>query len=262
MFLSTESNYFTNYADDTTPYAIGNNSGEVVSDLETIAEKLLTWFAQNEMKTNLDKCHLLPSTTEEFNFQILETVIHNSHSRTLLGVTFDKKIKSERHITAICHKANRKLNAPARVISYMDLQKRLILMNVFFNSQFNYSPVIWMFHSRVLNNKINRPHERCLRIVYNDKTSTFNEHLEKDNSVYIHYRNTQALVIETSKVANGMSPVIMNEIFQLREESRYNVRYTSNFVIPPIRSGYHGNESASYLEPKIWELIPPVIRQI
>ena len=141
LFLSTESNYFTNYADDTTPYAIGNNSGEVVSDLETIAEKLLTWFAQNEMKANLDKCHLLPSTTEEFNFQILETVIHKSHSRTLLGVTFDKKIKFERHITAICQKVNRKLNAPARVISYMDLQKRLILMNVFFNSQFNYSPV-------------------------------------------------------------------------------------------------------------------------
>ena len=31
LFLSIESNYFTNYADDTTPYVIGNDSGEVVS---------------------------------------------------------------------------------------------------------------------------------------------------------------------------------------------------------------------------------------
>ena len=43
-----------------------------------------------------------------------------------------------------------------------------------------------MFHSRALNNKIYRLHERCLRIIYNDKTSTFNELLEKDNSVPIN----------------------------------------------------------------------------
>ena len=153
-------------------------------------------------------------------------------------------------------------------------------MNAFFNSQFNYCPVVWichssalnnkinrlhivwMCHSRALNNKINRLHERCLRIIYNDKTSTFKELLEKDNSVSIHYRNIQALAIEMYKVANGMSPEIMNEIFQLREKSHYNLRYTSQFIIPPIHSVYHGRESASYLEPKLWELIPTVIRHI
>ena len=73
-----------------------------------------------------------------------------------------------------------------------------------------------MCHSRTLNNKINRLHERCLRIIYSDKISTFKELLEKDNSASIHYRNIQALAIEMYKVANGVSPEIMNEIFQLR----------------------------------------------
>ena len=117
-------------------------------------------------------------------------------------------------------------------------------------------------HSRALSNKINRVHERCLRIIYKDKTSTFKELLEKDNSFSIHYRNIQAFAMEMYKVANGMSPEIMNEIFQLREKSHYNLRYTSEFIIPPIHSVYHGSESASYLGLKIWELIPPVIRQI
>ena len=133
-------------------------------------------------------------------------------------------------------------------------------MNVFSNSQFNNCPVMWMFDSQALNNKINRLHERCLRIVQIDKRYTFNELLEKDNSVSIHYRNIQALAIDMFKVANGMSPVIMNEIFQLREEYHYNLLYTSNFVIPSIHSVYHGSESASYLGPKLWELIPPVMR--
>ena len=64
------------------------------------------------------------------------------------------------------------------------------------------------------------------------------------------------------KLANGMSPEIMNEIFQLKEKSHYNLSYTSEFIFPPIHSVYHGSKSVSYLGPKIWELIPLVIRQI
>ena len=202
------------------------------------------------MKANLNKCHLLLSTTDAFNFEISETVIGHSNSKKLLGVTFDNKLKFEKHIITICQTANRKLNAFTRLTPYMELGKRRMLMNAFFNSQFNYCPVIWMCHSRALNNKINRLHERCLRMRYNDKTSTFKELLEKDNSVLTHCRNIQALAIQMYKVANEMSPEVMNEIFRFREKSHYNLRYKSEFIIPLSHSVYHGSESASYLGPK------------
>ena len=83
------------------------------------------------MKANLGKCHMLLSSTDSLNFQISETVIHNSQSKKLLGVTFDNKLKFEKHINTICQKANRKLNALARITPYMELTKRRILMNVF-----------------------------------------------------------------------------------------------------------------------------------
>ena len=133
------------------------------------------------MKANLGKCHMLLSYTESLNFQISETVIHNSQSKKLLGVTFDNNLKFEKHINTIFQKANRKVNALARITPYMELTKRRILMNAFFDSQFNYCPLIWMFHSRNLNNKINRLHERCLRAIYNDKTSSFEQLLENDS---------------------------------------------------------------------------------
>ena len=57
LFSVIEGNYFTNYADDTTPYVIGNNIEEVVSKLKAITQTLFTWFAQNKMKANLNKCH-------------------------------------------------------------------------------------------------------------------------------------------------------------------------------------------------------------
>ena len=142
----------------------------------------------------------------------------------------------------------------------MELPKRHILMNAFFKSQFKYCPIIWMFHSRCLNNKINRLHERCLRMIYNDKISNFEELLNKDNSVSIHHNNIHALAIEMYKVANDMSsPDIMNEVFKLKN-TPHNLRHTSHFSIDPVHSVYNGIESASYLGPKIWEQIPAEIK--
>ena len=59
-----------------------------------------------------------------------------------------------------------------------------------------------MFHSRALNNKINSIQERALRIAYNDNQSTFEELLSKDNSVSIHHRNLQVLVMEMFQIKN------------------------------------------------------------
>ena len=71
----------------------------------------------------------------------------------------------------------------------MGISKQCTLMNAFFRLQFNYCPLIWMCCSRFLNHKIDRLHQRCLQIVYSDKTSNFSELLEKDGSVSIHNQN-------------------------------------------------------------------------
>ena len=67
----------------------------------------------------------------------------------------------------------------------MKLPKRKQITNAFFKSQFSYSPLTWMMNSRELNYKINRLHERCLRVTYNDGLSSFEELLERDNSVSV-----------------------------------------------------------------------------
>ena len=64
------------------------------------------------------------------------------------------------------------------------------------------------------------------------------------------------------KVTNGLSPKIMKEIFQIRAESRYNIRYTSQFTNPPIHSVYNGRESVYFMDSKIWKLVPPAFKQI
>ena len=58
-----------------------------------------------------------------------------------------------------------------------------------------------MFHSRGLNNKINRIHKRALRITHNEKSSSYTQLLTKDSSVtIIDHRNIKALAKEIYKV--------------------------------------------------------------
>ena len=90
----------------------------------------------------------------------------------------------------------------------MDLPKRKVLMKAFITSQFSYCPLIWMFHSRTLNNRINNIHERALRLIYKDSQSSFKELLEKDHSVTVHHKNLQALVTEIFKVKNDLATTL------------------------------------------------------
>ena len=120
----------------------------------------------------------------------------------------------------------------------MELPKRRILMNVFFTAQFNYCHVVWMSHSRFLNNKVSRLHERCLRIIYNDKRSSIKELLVEGNSVSVHHDNIHTLAIEMYKVTNDMSPEIMN-VFKVRDEAHDHLRHTTQYLVDQIHSVFN-----------------------
>ena len=90
-------------------------------------------------------------------------------------------------------------------------------MKAFINSQFGHCPLVWMNHNRKINNRINRIHERALKVVYNDDNATFKQLPEKDNAVKIHDRNLQVLATEMFKIKRGVAPVIMNDVFRIRK---------------------------------------------
>ena len=183
------------------------------------------------------------STYETKSIQIQNSCIKASSSEELIGIKIDSNLTFHGHIISSCSKANKKLSVLSRVSKYMGINKRRILMKSYIFSQFNYCPLVWMCHSRSLNNKINRIQERALRIVYKDYKSSFKELLQKDKSITIHQKNLQYLAIEIYKVKMGISPKIMNEIFRFSKNSVYSLRSGIHFKKPSINTVQFGSES-------------------
>ena len=167
--------------------------------LETETTTVLNWFRANEMKSNDDKCHLFVANKENMSLDLGNDTIDSSETVKLLGVLIDKQLNFKEHVSTLCKKGNQKLHALARISRYLSKDKLRILMKAFIESQFNYCPLVWMFHNRTINNRINRLHERALRLVYKDEivnNISFKDLLDKDGAVRIHDRNLKRLAVE------------------------------------------------------------------
>ena len=58
--------------------------------------------------------------------------------------------------------ANKKLYALIRISKFVTQEKIKMLVRAFIESLFNYCPLVWMFHCRTTNNKMNKLHQRAL----------------------------------------------------------------------------------------------------
>ena len=91
---------------------------------------------------------------------------------------------------------------------------------------------------------------------------SFNALLEKDGSVSIHERNIKILATEMLKASKNLAPPQMQEIFKLKYQPHYNLRYNSLFFRPFVKSVYKGTECLSFLGPKIWDILPDIYKNM
>ena len=257
-----------NYADDNTPYASDMCLDALMSKLECATKCAIDWFRYNGMKLNSSKCKLLVCG---YKFECMLCNVENSNiiessEVKLLGIKIDSKLTFDSHMDMICKKASQKLNALSRLCGILPFHRRKMLMQAFFSSQFCYCPLVWMFHNRKINNRINNLHYRALRIAYLDETSSFEDLLKKDGSVTIHHRNLQFLATEMFKVTSNLAPAFMKEVFGqntnvLTENISANTRLKPTFYNPKNPQKVNsGLETVRCLGPKIWSMVPDNVK--
>ena len=77
-----------------------------------------------------------------------------------------------------------------------------------------------MFHGRQIYDKVNKLHERALRIVYNDTVTSFENLMIKDKYFMIHHQNIQLLVIEIYRTIHNLPGGNLSEFFVRNNHNR------------------------------------------
>ena len=112
--------------------------------------------------------------------EVSNITIMSEEKVKLLGIYIDNRLNFDYHISQLCKKAEKKLHALTRGLKNMNISQRKLIANAFIMSQFSYFPLIWMFHNRAMEHRINRIHQRTPRLIYpNQHQLTFKKHLEK-----------------------------------------------------------------------------------
>ena len=166
---------------------------------------LLFWFKVNSLKANPGKFQFMILTRKQYDTQemLINTItVKETNEVKLLGIAIDKSLSFKNHIDNLCRTANYKLHALRRIRKHLTLEKAKLLGSSFIESQFNYSPLIWMFCKKTYYLKIEKIHYKTLKVIYNCNDS-YEELLNRSRSLSIHQRHLHFLLTEIYKSINN-----------------------------------------------------------
>ena len=114
--------------------------------------------------------------------------------------------------------------------SVMSIEKCRTLMKGFIESQLNYCPLIWIFHSKTLCNKTIPIHKRGLRTVYSDCKSSLNEFFEKNGS-FTTYQKMSKVYIKLCNSHHYLSSAMLNGVLKVNKTRSYSLRMCKELYV-------------------------------
>ena len=114
FFFECDDSEIASYADDTTLFSCTDSISRVITQLQSTARTLFSWFTNNHMKRNPGKCHILLKTKSPFDVQLERACITSSSCEKLFEIAIDSDFKFDKHISESSAKASKKINALCR----------------------------------------------------------------------------------------------------------------------------------------------------
>ena len=152
LFYFVDGEDLHNFADDNTLSDQADSIGQLVENLQYLCEVASDWMDQNNMTANPSKFHAILlskncSLTDRTPIKIKENLIESGTQVDLLGLKIDNRLPFNSHISAICKKAVKQLNALKRLGSFLNISQCKVLAQSFIMAIFNYCPAVWHFCS-------------------------------------------------------------------------------------------------------------------
>ncbi len=126
LFCQISNTHPCNFADDTSLNAFDMSLENLLFNLENDTLSVIIWFENNFMKLNEDKCHFIvaANTNEHLWVKVGNELIWESSEEKLLGVTIDKNLNFNAHLSILCKKVSQKVTALARVVNLIPFHKK------------------------------------------------------------------------------------------------------------------------------------------
>ena len=182
-----------------------------------------------------------------------------SNEVKLLVITIDNELKFKKHTEDLCKKASYKLNAFRRTRGYFTVEKARMLANAFFDSQFNYAHLIWMFAGKTLFNRICKIDHRTFQMVNNEYNKLYEELFQLNNNVSINQRHLKYLALEVFKSLMHLNPEFMWSYFNENLIS-YELTKGAKVFVPPVKSFRLGLNSVHFRGSILWNNLPSSIK--
>ena len=196
-------------------------------DLETLNTRLEhelgianNWYERNGMIVNPEKHQAMvlgANSNYEFSFPVKNSI-------DLLGVTIDKDLSFNRHISQICEKVNKPFSVLKRFKNIITSNVMLRLYKAFILPHFQYCSLIWHFSGTRNCDKLESLNKRILRFIFNDSLSSYDELLKKAKIASLYAgRLHKILMVVFKSLFVSTYPGYLKELFVFRNSS-YSLR--------------------------------------
>ena len=120
---------------------------------------LMEWFRKNSLPANPAKFQTMLVKSNnikdaELNVTVDDVSLPSSDAMKVLGIDIDDRLTFDGHVSNMCNKAGRQLNALQRLKGSLDKNSRMAIYKSFIMSNFNYCPLVWMFTSKTSLSKL------------------------------------------------------------------------------------------------------------
>ena len=252
-----------NYADDNT-LAYSHSDPEVIKfKLEEASNIAIKWFNDNFMKANPSKFQAICFGKNDLSlkFTIANNIIKTEQIVKLLGVELDNKLSFNQHVSLICKKAARQLNAMYRISKNLDYDSRMKIYESFIMSNFIYCSAAYNNLNSTNDRKIEKLNKRSLRLVCNNYTCSYSELLKLTGKFMLYVYRKFHMIEHVYKTLNNLALPIEPNFFE-RQTTNYNLRDDNKLKQPNFKTVTYGFRSISCQGPILWNKLPNDVKNV
>ena len=209
------------FADDTKIFKIINTQ-EDQKALQRDLVKLQTWTETWLLQLHPEKCKYLHIGKnlpwEEWKYDLGGTVVESSEEEKDIGVTIDRNLTFNKHISQKVKKANSMTAMLRRIFQHLDEKTFIPLYKTLVRTHIEYAHSAWApFRAKDVD-MIEAVQRRATKIIPGFANLTYEERLRKLKLPTLTYRRWRGDMIEVYKIIHGIYDKKANKVLKLNNE--------------------------------------------